>query len=120
MLISVTVMMAGIVMLFVSLNPVTIILFNILNSFVSLFLLNPAGSIFLMVVQKAPGAREMQSEIFGIREVWLNVGRIIGIVVTMVMPQSSLGNVAAMAILTVLQYGMVFCYSKVMKKVEQA
>ena len=119
MLVSVTAMIVGIAMLYVNLSPVTIILFNLMNSFVTLFLLNPAGSIFFMVIQKAPGAREMQSEFFGIREVCLNMGRITGIIVTMVMPQSSFGNVTAMCILTLVQYLMVLCYSRVVKRIEK-
>ena len=94
-------------------GPVPIILFFMLNSFFSFFLLNPPVSIFFAAIQ-LPENNDYQGELHGIRELHLSLGKALGVAFTMYF--SSLFNPAiAILILTLSQYLMILLQMPIQK-----
>lgn len=92
--------------LFWRLDAVTIMLLSVINSYFSCYILNTQNSIYYAAVQKACAGRSQQLELMGVKSFFLDYGRVLGIFIVMLLPQSRLGSVWSMVILTVLQYGM--------------
>ena len=102
MVATIVLLVAAIPLAFV-LNPVTIIAFAFVNAFFSTFIANPAGSVVFLLVQKK-SERESREEYFSIKDMFLAVGRIIGILLLMVFPEGQMGYVAGIIALTVTQF----------------
>ena len=97
------ILLAASVLPAVSLNPATIMLFALINDFFTQFILNSSRSIFFFLVQKKAeiNARE---EYFSIRELMLDFGRIVGILVLFLFPKDPVGYVIAIIVLTLTQF----------------
>lgn len=103
---AVFVLLAAAMMLVCKLNTATLLVFSVFNSFFSPYLVSPAFSIFIAGIYSSPKAIALKGEILAIRECFLNVGRILGICITMMMPQTSFGSVMAIIVLTLFQFIM--------------
>ena len=103
MLVATIVLLVAAIPLAFVLNPVTIIAFAFVNAFFSTFIANPAGSVVFLLVQKK-SERESREEYFSIKDMFLAVGRIIGILLLMVFPEGQMGYVAGIIALTVTQF----------------
>lgn len=104
MFVSTTVLLAACLLLAISINPFTIIFLAVLSNLFGTFIVNPVGSSFFLLVQKMPGAMEAQEEYWGIREIFLNFGRAVGVVILMLFPKTQWGYIIALVLLTFSQY----------------
>lgn len=91
-------------LLFLELSPITVIMLSLANTFFGTLIVNPSISILYLLLQKMPGGEENKTEYLAVREVFLGVGRLIGIGLILVLPQDNLGCIVAMFILTLSQY----------------
>ncbi len=90
----------------ISLNPVTIMIFAVVNAFFNTFVVNPSNGIMFLIVQKKAEPK-MTNEYLSIRDVFLVGGRMIGIAVLLVFPKAQFGYVIAIVLLTLSQFVMV-------------
>lgn len=105
MLVATTVLVLACLIFAISFNPVTIIVLGILSNLFGTFIVNPASSSFFLLVQKMPGGMRAREEYFGIREIFLNAGRVIGVIILLVFPTEDWRyTVAALIVLTLTQY----------------
>ena len=91
-------------LLFVQMNPLTIILYSTLNAALGPFLMNPSFSICYQHVLGSKKSRAAMAEFIGVRECFIGLGRIGGIIFTMRMPASTTGYVLTIVLLTAVQY----------------
>ena len=98
-------------------GPVPIILFSMLNSFFSFFLLNPPVSIFITAIQ-LPENTDYQGELHGIREIFLSLGKAVGVAFTMYFA-TLLSPAIAILILTLSQYLMILLQMPIQKVLEK-
>lgn len=108
MMVSTTVLLLACLLLVVNISPFTIILLTIVSNLFGTFIINPVGSSFFLLIQKMPGAMEAQEEYWGIREVFLNFGRAVGVVIVMLFPSTQWGYIIALVLLTFSQYFATF------------
>jgi len=87
-----------------ALNPVTIILFSVVNVFLAMFINNSAMNNSFDIFGLNEEHRSVMTEIIGFREIALVSGRISGIVIVSLFPATLRGYVYAMLTLTAAQY----------------
>ena len=90
----------------ISLNPVTIMIFAVVNAFFNTFVVNPSNGIMFLIVQKKAEPK-MTNEYLSIRDVFLVGGRMMGIAVLLVFPKAQFGYVIAIVLLTLSQFVMI-------------
>lgn len=113
---SCTVLLLCASLLFVRLSPVTIILYSTLNAAMGPFLMNPAFSICYQHVLGSEKSRAAMAEFIGVRECFIGLGRICGIIFTMLMPASTFGYVTTIVFLTAAQYLMMLIFRYVQNR----
>jgi len=101
---SVTVLLAFCSVLLFALNPMTIMLFSIVNSFLGQMVINCAMNNSFDIMGRDETARGVLTEVLGYREIFMMGGRIVGIIVVGLFPNNLRGYVYAMLTLTALQY----------------
>ncbi|MBQ4050917.1 MAG: hypothetical protein IJD13_04750, partial [Oscillospiraceae bacterium] len=97
-------------------GPVPIIIFSMLNSFFSFFILNPPVSIFFAAIQ-LPEHTDYQGELHGIRELYLSVGKAVGVAFTMYF-STLLSPAIAILILTLSQYLTIFLQKPIQRELD--
>ncbi|MCI8442212.1 MAG: MFS transporter [Provencibacterium sp.] len=97
-------------LLFIQLSPLTIILYSTLNAALGPFLMNPGFSICYQHVLGSEKSRQAMAEFIGVRECFIGLGRICGIIFTMLMPASTSGYVTTIVLLTAAQYLMMLLF----------
>ena len=104
MLLGITVALAAVLPLYFSLTPLTIILFGVvLNTFATFITMPPLTSYF-SVVQAHPLLSDRAAEVHALREWWVAAGRVVGISLALILPDSNVGAVTVIVCLLVLQY----------------
>ena len=98
----------------VNLNPTTIIVFSFINAFFTQFILNSSSSIFFLLIQKK-AENNAREEYFSIRELLLDSGRIIGILILFLFPKDPAGYVVAIIVLTLSQFITVWLSNHTLK-----
>jgi len=86
-----------------SLTPVGLIAFSLVNAFFTQFIVNSSSSIFFFLVQKK-SEPQMREEYFSLRELMLAIGRVSGIALLFIFPETQIGYVIAIIILTLSQF----------------
>ena len=123
MLMAETVLIAASLLLVVSMNPVTILLLTIINSFFMGFITNSASCVFFGLVQSMPGARQCRPEIFAIKECFLGSGRGVGVLFVVLVNTLSgddlLWKALSLLILTLLQFITILVSKISMKMMEK-
>lgn len=93
------------------LNPFVLILFTVVNSFFSGFIVNSSFSNFLDALQVVPGSPEKRPELFAMKEVYLATGRCLGLLIVgaanFLSGNDTRWQAAALAFLTLSQVGTV-------------
>ncbi|MDD2955886.1 MAG: MFS transporter [Oscillospiraceae bacterium] len=102
----VTTLLCCTLILFWKLDALTVMLLSVVNSYFNCYILNPQNSIYYAAVQKACRGRTQQLELMGVKSFFLDYGRVFGVLIVMLMPQSQLGSIWSMVLLTLFQYGM--------------
>ncbi|MDK2801058.1 MAG: transporter, family, putative transporter [Clostridiales bacterium] len=74
----VAVMIAALVFL-LALNVVTLLIYSIIISFFVTFINNPTAGIIYWVIHKTPNSKKRRIEGIVVREVYLNIGRVLGV-----------------------------------------
>lgn len=103
-LIATTAMMVFCALLLVLSNAPLVMLFAMVNSFFALFISNVTSNTTIDVITRDEMSRKCIAESVAIREIFLAIGRVGGLVIFMLFPSSMLGRITAMLILTASQY----------------
>jgi MFS family permease len=105
------------------LNPFMLIVFTIISSFFSGFIVSSSFSTFLDAIQILPEIKNMRPEYFAIKEVFLAAGRCLGIMIIMIIDKLSTGSLIWMSfslvILTATQFGTVVFCRKAMEQIKE-
>jgi len=107
-LLATTILFGGTVLLFWAMSPTMIILFSVVNSFCSLFIIYTANTYSFDVMAQNETMRHYVAELNGFREAALSAGRILGLCIVMLFPATITGYIQAMCVLTLTQYVGVF------------
>lgn len=97
----------------------TIFLFSIINAFFIVLLMNPATSIDFLVISTMPDGYIRRSEFLGMSELVRAAGRAVGLIALLLIPKTSIGYVAALAGITVLQFLTTYCALRTQKEVKK-
>lgn len=117
--ISFCVLMVAAMMLFLKLNTATLLIFSIINSLFGTYLVSPVYTTFIAGICVSDDSKALQSEILAVREWSLNIGRIGGVIITLLMPQTSFGSVLAIVILTLFQLLMYYLLKVSSEQIEE-
>ena len=94
-----------------TLNPMVLILFSVMNSFFSGFIVNSSSSTFFDALQVVPGSREKRPELMMIKEFFLASGRCAGILLIVLVDcltgGDTLWQAVSLTILSAAQFGTV-------------
>lgn len=101
---AVTIISLALVPLFFRLDTVTLIIFSLVYSLMNLFISLPQVNVYYSILQHLPAIKGKGAEAHTVREFYYAAGRTAGILLLMAMPRSPRGYVAAMLILTLMQY----------------
>lgn len=104
MLLGTTILTSLACILFFQLNTITILMLSIANSFLGFFVVNPTTTTMYTVLELVPNANELKTELISTSECYKNFGRILGVLLIMVLPQTNFYYVLSLVILTVTQY----------------
>ena len=99
-----TMLMVSTVMLFLGLNPFSVILYNVVYSVLYIFAPNIGEASYYTMMQAVPEQRELAAESFTIREFFLSAGRNLGIILTMIVPADPIGYIVALLLLNASQF----------------
>ena len=105
-----------------TINPIILILFTIVNSFFSGFIVNSTFGIFLDAIQTIPGTEGMRPELFAQKELCLATGRCLGIFIIMGIDRISSGlmwQAISLVILTLTQLATISACKHAMKLVNE-
>ena len=123
MLIAQAVLIAAGLLLLFWMNPVTILLLTVINSFFMGFITNSATCVFFGLVQSMPGARQCRPELFTIKECFLATGRCVGVLFIVLVNYLSGGTLfwkaMSLLILTLVQFVTIYVSKVSMKMMEQ-
>ena len=107
-----------------TINPVTLIVFTVVNAFFSGFIVNSSLGNFLDAIQILPRARSLRPELFAQKELYLATGRCLGVFIIMAIDHLSGSNLVwqavSLGILTVTQIGTVAACRHVALLIEEA
>ena len=107
--------------LFLNLSPATIIILSIVHSFSNVYISNPSLSIFLLIAQMF--GKENRYEMYAMREVYLTIGRVLGVILIIVIPRymasSNTAYIIAMIILVSSQYIMLLLNKQGLKEIDK-
>lgn len=101
---SVAVLVLAASVLFFCLSAATVIGFSLLYSLLSVFIGNPCTTAYIHVVERSPLLRSCSSEVHAVREIYYGIGRVGGILLTLVLPQTNGGSVLAIVAVLVCQF----------------
>lgn len=94
-----------------TISPIVLILFTVINSFFSGFIVNSSFSTFLDAIQLVPGSDEKRPELFAQKELFLATGRSLGILflilINVLTGGSVLWQAIALAGLSLTQIGTI-------------
>jgi len=108
---AVTVLSVATLALFFRLDPVTLIIYNIVVNLASYAVITPPESAYMNVIQNHEATKGMMTEVHTVKEFFLSTGRIIGLGLTMLLPATNTGSVIVMLVLNLAQYPLIWCVS---------
>nr|WP_319488370.1 MFS transporter [uncultured Caproiciproducens sp.] len=104
-------------------NPMILIVYTVINSFFSGFIVNSSFGAFLDAVQILPGADSLRPELFAQKELFLATGRCVGIFIIMLIDRLSASSLVwlsvSLVILTLTQIGTIAACRQAMKLVSE-
>ncbi len=103
-----TIMVVFSVVLLLFTNMYVVLAYNLINAFLVQFMITPTTSIFIASVEQVPAAYTHRQEIFAIKDIILNGGRAIGILITLMLPVDLKLYAVAVLVMTAVQYGTAF------------
>lgn len=109
MLVATTVLTSAAALLYLELGAATVLLLSTVNAFFVVFLMNPASSIDFLVIQTMPDGFSCRGEYLALFEFYRNVGRLVGLTFLLCMPQTPIGYVSALVVISGVQYLSVLC-----------
>ena len=105
---SVTLLSVTTLALFFRLDTITLVIYNIIGNLVGCFFSMPPESAYMNVIQNHDETRGMMVEVHTIKEFYLSTGRVLGLIMTMLLPATKTGSVIVMLILNLAQYVLIF------------
>ena len=116
---SITILLVLGLMLYIGLSPIVIIGFSVANAFLTPFLLYPSVGLSYRVFADASEPISCSTELFALKEFAVASGRIVGILIVSLSPNSAFGYVTAIIILTLSQYLMLLINRTIVRKLAQ-
>lgn len=101
---SVTALVLAASVLFFHLSAATVIGFSLLYSLLNVFIANPCATAYVHVVERSPLLRSCSGEVHAVREIYYGLGRVGGILLTLVLPQTNSGAVLAIVAVLACQF----------------
>ncbi len=90
--------------LILKLNVITVLLFGVVNTFLAYFFNNIGAHIYFEAIGQNQMVRQVITELTGLREITLDIGRITGLFIVYFFPKTMDGYLYAMLTLTGLQF----------------
>lgn len=118
MLTATTVLFVASGLLFFKLDATTIIIMSITNAFFNIILLNPIVTVIFTLFNRTADGVKAKYELLAIKDMMLGLGRVVGVLMVLFFPQTQLGYLIAMCVLTASQYITVFITSRTSKMVD--
>ncbi|MGI5958169.1 MAG: MFS transporter [Massiliimalia sp.] len=112
-------LLASVSILYLELNAATVLLLSFLNAFFVVVLMNPSSSIDFIVIQSTPDGFTCREEYLGLFEFYRALGRNVGLIFLLLMPQTSFGYVTALMTITGLQFLTVLCAKSAVKSLKK-
>lgn len=106
--------------LYLKLDVTTIILFSVINSFCTVFTSMTPTNTFYMIMDKIPEGKSCKSELVAIKEIFLCSGRVAGIALILLTPNTPISIVSVMLLLTAIQFATVAVCNKNIKLVNNS
>ncbi len=104
MYISVSALVLAASVLFFRLSAVTVIAFNLLYCLLNVFMSNPCVTAYLHVIERNPQLRNCSSEVHAVREIYYGIGRVAGVALTLILPQTNSGSVLSIVVVLAFQF----------------
>lgn len=80
--------------------PISIMIFSVARSFCNIFIATPILNSYLAYIDSMPSLKGMEAEVHTVRELFVTSGRVLGIAIIFIIPQTIYGMVATLVILT--------------------
>ena len=90
-----------------------------INAFFTIFIQNITQSIFCMSTQINENANRLKTESFVLKSFFLAFGRLIGITLILILPETNIYIVSGMVFLTILQSGTVITTKSTLELIHQ-
>ena len=99
-------------LLLVNINITLLIIMTCINAFFSIYIQNISQSIFCMSIQLNPDAMKLRSESFVLKSYFLAIGRLLGILFFIFLPETNFYIVLGIVILNIVQIGTIITSKK--------
>lgn len=116
---SVTALFAVTAVLFLKLNPFTVLLLSAVSSFAGVFINNPVTTTLYTVFDHFPESAAYKREVLSISECYKDLGRIVGICLIMVMPSGNFWSIVSLCVLVLTQFLTVLFAKLTLRAVER-
>lgn len=104
----VTVLSVATLALFFRLDPVTLIIYNVIANLATYAVITPPESAYMNVIQNHHETKGMMVEVHTVKEFYLSAGRVLGLGLTMLLPATNTGSVIVMLALNLTQYLLIW------------
>ncbi len=104
--------------LYFRMSPVTLILLSAVNSAANLFIGETQCNLYFAMSASAPELKGIGAEVHTVNEFFLAIGKVVGILITMLMPESPFGAATAIILLTSTQFISSYIVSRVRKSLD--
>ena len=104
--------------LLLRMTPVTIILYGCISAFATAFYSTPFLNAYWTVLEKLPELDVCRPETHAVREYFCAGGRVLGILLTMLLPATPAGSALALFLITAVQYGALLLSRGIMRDLD--
>lgn len=115
---SILVMIVATLLLAIKMNPVILILYSAINAAMQPFFSTPLLNAYWTVLEALPELRCCRPETHAAREIYYGLGRILGIIMTFIIPSTKQGIVCVLLILMCSQYIALRCTKCIMRDLD--
>ena len=104
--------------LLLRMTPATIILYGCISAFATAFYSTPFLNAYWTVLEKLPELDLCRPETHAVREYFCAGGRVLGILLTMLLPATPAGSALALFLITAVQYGALLLSRGIMRDLD--
>lgn len=104
MLIASIVLVGAALVLYLNLSAWTILFLCTINAFFVILLINPGTSVDFAVMQQLPDFYSHREEYLGLGELFRAIGRVSGLTLLLLLPETDFGYVTTLVVITLIQF----------------